>query len=130
MLNKLVDKEQSLENNEAFNCHNLPAKIGFYTYDEKLLYENKYPFNTPIKQIIKDFINKQSLDISKNSLNKDNLAFYLKNSQIFEQLEVDTKFILYYLTKIKDTTLMIMEANKAISEGSGPNSIQSIKSTY
>lgn len=130
MLNKLVDKEQSLENNETFNCHNLPAEIGFYTYDEKLLYENKYPFNTPIKQIIKDFINKQSLDISKNSLNKENLAFYLKNSQIFEQLEVDTKFILYYLTRIKDTTLMIMEANKTISEDSGPNSIQSIKSTY
>ena len=88
------------------------AKVEFYTHGEKLLYECQYPLNTPIKEIIKDFLSKNNDSISLNSLEKNKLAFILKNSQIYEKIEVDQKSIECYLAKIQDTTLMIMEASK------------------
>ena len=108
--NKKTFKES--DSSSKFNKLKYTAKIEFCTHDEKILYQCQYPFNTPIKEIIKDFITKNSLTISNNSLNKENLAFYIKNSQIYEKLELGQKSIEYYLTNLKDTALMIMEAEE------------------
>ena len=96
------------------------AKVEFYTHNEKLLYEGQYPLNIPIKEIIKDFLSKNTDSMSLNSLEKNKLAFVVKNSQIYEKID-DQRNIECYLTKIQDTTLMIMEAGK--------NSISDVTST-
>ena len=133
MLKPFNEKEPSDGTNEILHYENIIAKIGFYTYDEKLLYECKYSYDTRIQQIIKDFLSKHSLNSSENSLNKENLSFFLKNSQIYEKLEVDKKSILYYLARIKDTTLMIMEANESKSDKSDKSDnsrLKPVKSAY
>ena len=133
MLKPFNEKEPSDGTNEILHYENIIAKIGFYTYDEKLLYECKYSYDTRIQQIIKDFISKHSLNSSEYSLNKENLSFFLKNSQIYEKLEVDKKSILYYLARIKDTTLMIMEANESKSDKSDKSDnsrLKPVKSAY
>ena len=117
------------ENISNFNKLKGPAIIEFYTYDEILLYECKFPINTPIKEIIKDFVAKTTAKFSKNTLNKENLSFFLKDSQLYEKIEAGEKLVEYYLTKIKDTALMIMEAEENITPG-GYHSTVRVKSRY
>ena len=125
------DKIIFTEDENNYNNLKGPAKIEFYTYDEKLLYECQFPINTPVKEIIKDFLAKTSVNIiSRNSLNKENLSFFLKNSQLYEKIEVGEKLVEYYLTKIKDTALMIMEAGEKVITSEGYNSIVRVKSRY
>lgn len=105
---------QPIENDKSVNYakDDTPAKVQFYTHSEKLIYECQYNFHTSIQEIINDFLSKNQTKISRNSLQKDNLAYVLKNSHIYEKIDVDQKCIEYYLTRIHDTTLMIMEAGK------------------
>ena len=124
--NNLLTEDDNISN---FNKLKGPAKIEFYTYDEKLLYECKFPINTPVKDIIKDFVAKTTVKFSKNSLNKENLSFFLKNSQLYEKIDVGEKLVEYYLTKIKDTALMIMEAGEKITS-EGYHSTVRVKSRY
>ena len=65
----------------------------------------------------------------KNSLNKDNLSFFLKNSQLYEKIEIGEKLVEYFLTKIKDTALMIMEAEGKVSYEGRPSTFR-VKSRY
>ena len=48
---KINDIYSSLEFQSDFGM----AKISFYTFKEKLIYENKYLLNTTIKELIDDF---------------------------------------------------------------------------
>ena len=107
-------KEQITESNNSFKCYNSkePAKVGFYTHDEELLYECQCQLNDPIKGIINDFLSKSLETISKNSLRKDNLTYYIKNSDIYQKIDVNNKLVSDYLTYIKDTALIILEAEK------------------
>ena len=101
------------------NHSKIPVKVRFYTQDDKLLFQCDYPFNISMKDILRDFISKNEDKISSNSLNKNKLSFFLKNSQIYEKLEeVDQKLIDFYLTKIENSTLMIMEAGEKNSSNS------------
>ena len=118
------------ENSSSYGNEKGYAKVEFYTHSEKLLYENQYPFNTSIKEIIKDFLSKNSDKITLNSLQINNLAFVLKNSQIYEKIDVDQKCIEFYLTRIQDTTLMIMEAGKHINSNGSSTTTIPVKSRY
>ena len=89
----------------------------------------KISSNTPFKEIIKDFISKTSGKFKKNSLNKDNLSFFLKSCQLYEKIETGEKLVEYYLTKIKDTALMIMEAGEKINCEGRPSTPR-VKSRY
>ena len=94
------------------------AKIIFFSFKERLIYEDKYLFNTTIKELISDFFSK----ISDNKLykylnkgkyfNKKDLTFYIKED-IYEKLNIDDKTISdYLLNKINDTTFLLMEVEK------------------
>ena len=108
------EKYQINESNNSFKCYNAkePAKVGFYTHDEKLLYECQCQLNDPIKEIINEFLSKSLETISQNSLRRDNLTYYIKNSDIYQKIDVNNKLVSYYLTYIQDTTLIILEAEK------------------
>ena len=87
------EREQITESNNSFKCYNAKEadKVGFYTNDEKLLYECKCQPNDSKKGIINDFLSKSWETISKNSLRKDNLTYYIKNSDIYQKIDVNNK---------------------------------------
>ena len=114
---KLNDIYSSLEYQSDFGM----AKIYFYTFKDKLIYENKYMLNTTIKQLVEDFFLKVPDKVLFEHLNKgkyynkNNTAFYIKDD-IYEKLNIDDKTISDYLiNKIKDTTIMFMEVEKLSS---------------
>ena len=111
---KINDIYSSLEFQSDFGM----AKISFYTFKEKLIYENKYLLNTTIKELINDFYSKvpekdlfEHLNKGK-FYNKNDTTFYIKED-IYEKLNIDDKTVSDYLVnKIKDTTLILMEVEK------------------
>ena len=107
---KINDIHSSLEYPSDFG----KAKIFFYNFKEKLIYENKYLLNTTIKDLINDFYIKVSDKILFDKLNKGKyfnkkeLKYYIKEGEIFELLNIDEKTISDQLiTKIKDTLILI-----------------------
>lgn len=66
-------------------------KVGFYTFDEKLIYSNNYKIYQVIKDIKDDFFNQNTEDYLIKFLgigiefNKNNLDFYYKNDE--EQIQ-------------------------------------------
>ena len=78
------------------------AKVCFYSMDEIILYENQYPFNNCIGDVIKDFLTKQ------NSKEKSSLSFYIKNNDLQFNLIDEQKLLSYYITNLQDT-LFLME---------------------
>ena len=107
---KINDIHSSLEYPSDFG----KAKIFFYNFKEKLIYENKYLLNTTIKDLINDFYIKVSDKILFDKLNKGKyfnkkeLKYYTKEGEIFELLNIDEKTISDQLiTKIKDTLILI-----------------------
>ena len=94
------------------------AKIIFFTFKEKLIYENKYLLTTSLKELISDFFSKISDDILFKNLNKGkffnkkDITFYIKED-IYEKLNIDDRTISDYLVNtICDTTFLLMEADK------------------
>ena len=99
-----------IQNNNSI-LKNYLAKVGFYTYDEKLLYEHQCLLNTSIKDVINIFLSKNPDIILKNSLNKDNLNYYVKNSQIFQEIKLENNLVSSLLTNCQYSTVMLMEKN-------------------
>ena len=87
------------------------AKVGFYTYDEKLLYEYQCQLNTSIKDVINNFVSNNSYILIQNSLNYNNLSFYIKSSQIFQEIDSDNRLVLSLLTNYQVSTVVLMQKN-------------------
>ena len=94
------------------------AKVNFYTFKDKLIYEKKYMLNTTIKQLVEDFFLKVPDKVLFEHLNKgkyfnkNNITFFIKED-IYEKLNIDERTISDYLiNKIKETTIMLMEFEK------------------
>ena len=111
---KMNDIHSSLE----FQSHVGMAKINFFTFKERLIYENKYVLNTSLKELVSDFYSKVSDKILYENLNKGkyfdlkDITFYIKDD-IYEKLNIDDTTISDYLIKtIQDTTFLLMEAEQ------------------
>ena len=118
-----MDQINQNEINNLFNSSlnfegKSPSKVGFYSFEEKLIFEDHYPFNTSIRDLIKDFVSKihdkTLLNFlgNKKNIKKQNLYYYIKNNDKYEILDIGEKLISDYLAKIQDTTLMIMQGGK------------------
>jgi len=113
----LKENEKSLDHYNYYYGKD-PAKVSFFTLNEEMIFENQFPFKTTIEQVIKFFVSKAPFAVlsqyfnNQNEINMEKFKYQLKYSDKYEDLEVDKKEILYYLTKIQDTALMIMLAEK------------------
>ena len=110
-----MDVNQSDEiNNLSSNFNNSNekdiAKVCFYSMDENILYDNYYPFNNCIGDVINDFLTK------KNYKEKSTLSFYIKNNDLQFNLIDEQKLLSYYITNLHDT-LFLMEQGFANNSG-------------
>ena len=78
--------------------------------DENILYDNYYPFNNCIGDVINDFLTK------KNYKEKSTLSFYIKNNDLQFNLIDEQKLLSYYITNLHDT-LFLMEQGFANNSG-------------
>ena len=96
------------------------ALISFYNFDDKFIYENQYPTEETIGEIIEDFLKKNSEEILKTKLNikyfyKNNLSFYVqKDENKFEK-------IIYYNATISSIFYNIQDTIHLIKSSSAPN---------
>lgn len=105
--------ENLSEDNISFNFNSNEkdiAKVCFYSLDENILYENHYPFNNCIGDVINDFLTKQ------NYKEKLSLSFYIKNNDSQFNLIDEQKLLSYYITNLQDT-LFLMEQGFANNSG-------------
>ena len=113
----LKENETSLDYYNYYNGKD-PAKVGFFTLNEEMIFESQFPFKTTMEEVVKFFLSKMPFDIllqyfsNINEINKDKFIYQIKYNDKYEDLEVTKKDISYYLTKIQDTALMIMLAEK------------------
>ena len=113
----LKENETSLDYYNYYNRKD-PAKVGFFTLNEEMIFESQFPFKTTMEEVVKFFLSKMPFDIllqyfsNINEINKDKFIYQIKYNDKYEDLEVTKKEISYYLTKIQDTALMIMLAEK------------------
>ena len=129
MIERINNSKEDIYNSS--NNHNRKgmAKVSFYTYEERLIYEFHYSLNTSIEELIKDFISKNLNKILLNyfkegkNFNKENLRYYLKFNNNYEKLEIDKQIISFYLEKIQDTSLMYIEAGKSTLSNSNGSSM-------
>lgn len=103
------------------------ALISFYSLDQKLIYENSYPLDLNLDDIIKELFQKipeekikKLLKIDK-SINKKDFHFYLKLNDNYEKLNTKTTKISSYLYNIHDTVSLLYH-NSSTTKGS--NSIE------
>ena len=92
-------------NNLSFNFNSnekVKTKVCFYSMDENILYENHYPFNNCLGDVINDFLTK------KNYKEKSSLSFYIKNNNLQFNLIDEKKLLSYYIINLQDT-LFLME---------------------
>ena len=97
------------------------ALISFYNFDDKFIYENQYPTEETIGEIIEDFLKKNSEEILKTKLNikyfyKNNLSFYVqKDENKFEKIIYYNATISSIFYNIQDTIHLIKSSSATIS---------------
>ena len=100
----MLDKKGKAIDEMSFNFNTNEkevAKVCFYSMDEKLLFENHYPFNNCIGDAINEFLEKQDREA------KFSFSFYIKNDSQYIFID-EEKLISYYITNLHDT-LFLME---------------------
>ena len=111
-----MDKE-SFEESDITSFNNFfnkdQALVGFYNFEEKLIFENQYSSDKTVGEIIENFLEKNPEEILRNYIsfrhyiNKNNLVFYIKNSDKFIQIEKYEEKISSLFYNIQDTVHLL-----------------------
>jgi len=91
-------------NNISFNFNNNDnnlAKVCFYSFDDKIIFENQYPLNNSIEDVLKDF------RLKNNDQENSIYIFYVKNNESQINLIDEKKLISDYITHLHDTLLLM-----------------------
>ena len=118
--------EKEYNDKAVINTSNLIYNIGralisFYSFDNKFIFENQYPSEETIGEIIEDFLKKNSEEILKKKLNvkyfnKNNLFFYVqKDENKFDKIIYYNATISSIFYNIQDTIHLLRSSSTAIS---------------